>query len=136
MLRSVSGFVVPIPTLLFNASIERVLASKLRALATLARVTVEAAPAERFNAPAEVSARVPEVTVDNVKLLDVVEIVDAPNAVAEIAPEVEVRFNAPAVRVNPVENLPTPVTSRAVPGAVLPMPTFPLNAATAVPAEV
>jgi len=76
----------------------------LRALTTFASVQVEAAPAERFNAPAEVRARVPDVTVERVKLFAVVEMVEAPKPVIARAPEVEVKFRAPEVRVSPVEN--------------------------------
>jgi hypothetical protein len=92
---------------------------------------VEAAPEVKFRAPAEVKAKVPEVTVERVRLLLVVLTVEAPNPVAEIAPEVAVRFNAPVVRVKPLEavrvweNLPVPVTSKAAAGAVVPIPILP-----------
>ena len=65
---------------------------------------MEAAPAERFSAPAEVRARVPEVTVERVRLFAVVEMVEAPKPVMARAPEVEVKLRAPEVRVKPVEN--------------------------------
>ena len=50
---------------------------------------------------------------------------------SERVPLVAVRFSAPVVCVKPLEavsveeNLPVPVTSRVVPGLVLPMPTLP-----------
>ena len=105
-------------------------ASKLKALATLARVKVEAAPADKLSAPAEVRAKIPEVVVERVKLAEVVPMVEAAKPVADMFPEVEVRLRAPAERVKPLlavrveEKLPVPVTSRVVPGAELPIPTL------------
>lgn len=109
------GEAVPMPTRLFKASIVKVFESKLSALATLARVKVEAAPAERFNAPAEVKAKVPEVTVDSVRLFEVDEMVDAPSPWIDSAPEVEVMFSAPDERVNPLLAVRSPVEVTASP---------------------
>jgi hypothetical protein len=98
---------------------------------------VELAAPDKLRAPAEVRAKVPEVVVDKVRLAEVVPIVEAPKPVAEMLPEVAVRDKAPVVIVNPLEavkveeNLPVPVTSNVVPGAVFPMPTEP--AATSNP---
>jgi hypothetical protein len=119
---------------LLEASIVKVLASKFNAFTTLAKVKVDAAPAVIFKAPAEVTAKVPEVVVDKVRLALVVPMVEAPSPVAEMAPEVAVRLRAPVVIVNPleavsaVENLPLPVTSKVTPGLVSPTPTLLLEA--------
>ena len=61
----------------------------------------------------------------------VLVILVVPNPVKAILPEVPVRDKAPVVNVNPSEavkveeNLPVPVTSRVVPGLVVPIPTLP-----------
>ena len=49
----------------------------------------------RFNAPAEFSAKVPDVVVESVRLADVVPIVEVPRPIAEIAPDEEVRLKLP-----------------------------------------
>jgi hypothetical protein len=102
----------------------------------------------RFKAPAESTARVPEVAVWIVKSPAVLVQADVPpeakvKAFAPVdtdevdkpdkdkAPEVAVKFNAPVVKAKPFEavkveeNLPVPVTSSAAAGAVVPMPTLP-----------
>jgi hypothetical protein len=73
--------------------------------------------------PVAVVLKLPEV---KVMLLAPVFIEEADRPDKVKAPEVPVKFKAPVVRVNPEENLPVPVTSRAVPGAALPTPTLPL----------
>ena len=56
---------------------------------------------------------------------------ESPDSVS--VPEVAVRFKAPVVKVKPLEavrveeNLPVPVMSKVVPGAVVPMPTLPAS---------
>lgn len=101
----------------------------------------------KFNTPAESTAIVPEVAVWMVKLPALLVQADAPpeervkvfapvdtdeddNPDNDKAPEVAVRFNAPVVRVKPleavrrVENLPVPRTSNFAIGTVEPMPTL------------
>ena len=93
------------PTLLFKASMERVLESIFKALATAGRVQVEAEAAERFRAPAEVRVRFPEV---------VVERANAPESTVSVKPPVEgpviVRAVVPEkVRLPPDVKSPVPV---------------------------
>ena len=70
---------VPIPIRLFSASIDKVPESKLRALTTLARVQVDAAPEVKFRAAEEV-----------------------------MVPEVAVRLSVPVVWVKPFEAVSSP----------------------------
>jgi len=93
-------------------------------------VSVVKAPVEGVVAPMAVPL-IPVAVV--LKLPDVKVILLAPVLIDEAdrpdkakAPEVPVKFKAPVVRVNPDENLPVPVTSKAVPGAAFPTPTLPL----------
>ena len=80
------GDVVPMPTLLLRASMEKVVESKLRAAATLASVTLVACVersmvetsiskivAVRSISPAEVKARLPEVIVEMVRAAPVTD---------------------------------------------------------------
>src|SRR5664279_4946934 len=68
------------------------------------RVQVEGAAPVKFKAPAEVTARVPEVTVERVRLLEVVERVEAPRPDILRTPELPVIFIAPVAlpRVTPL----------------------------------
>ena len=93
-------------------------------------VRVVKAPVEGMVAPMAVPL-IPVAVV--LKLPDVKVILLAPVFIEEAdrpdkvkAPEVPVKFKAPVVSVNPEENRPVPVTSRAVPGATFPTPTLPL----------
>jgi hypothetical protein len=92
-------------------------------------VSVVKAPVEGVVAPCRsidpvaVVLKFPDV---NVILFAPVLIEDAESPDSVKAPDVPVRFKAPVVRVSPEENRPVPVTSKAVPGAALPTPTFPL----------
>ena len=97
-------------------------------------VQVEGAAPVRFNAPAELTAKVPEVTVENVKLLDVDEIVDEPSPVIDSAPEVDVRFKAPAERVKPLLAVTNPAEVR-VPVLVVEILPVVVIASPAVPGE-
>lgn len=66
----VPGWVVPMPTLEFEVSKDSRLDPMFKALTVAeAKVHVEADPAERLSAPAEVKARIPEVVVCKVRLL-------------------------------------------------------------------
>jgi len=149
-LKVAEGAVVPIPTLLLVVSKFISPEAILKAVVEVGKVKVEALPADRFKAPIEVKAKVPEVAVDMVKLPEAlvhdelppddkvsallpVEMEEADRLERDKAPLVAVRFKAPVVRVKPLEavkveeNLPVPVTSRVVEGLVLPIPTLPLT---------
>jgi len=80
------GELVPTPILVLAVSKESKLDPTLSALTEEGSVHVEATPAERFSAPAEVRASVPDVAVCKVKLVPVVVNEEAPDAVREMAP--------------------------------------------------
>ncbi|KKS20779.1 MAG: hypothetical protein UU80_C0043G0005 [candidate division WWE3 bacterium GW2011_GWA1_41_8] len=69
------GAVVPIPILEFCVSKFNNPLAKLRAVIELGKANVDAAPAVKFNAPAELSTRVPDVVVWSVRFESVVPIV-------------------------------------------------------------
>ena len=108
------GVVVPMPTRSFKASMVKVLESIFKALATEGNVQVEAAPAERFKAPAEVRDKVPEVVVDKVK---------GPEPTVMVKPPVEGPVIVLAVVPEKVRLLPkvvTPVTPKVEDKVVAP----------------
>ena len=106
-LKASSGAVVPIPTLEFVVSRSISPEEMFKAVVEEGRVQVEAAAAERFSAPAEVKANVPDVTVERVRLPEVLVQPDTPPEAKVNAP-VELPMLVTAVPV--VLIFPIPVT--------------------------
>ena len=82
----------------------------------------------KVNTPAEVTANVPEVTVERVRLFAVVDMVDAPRPVRAKAPDVPVKLIAPVVRISPLLAVNVCVDVRA-PALVVVIPVAPIDIA-------